>query len=239
MNRETIMKNISIGKYIIPSWILGVVLIGLCIGAFALYMALTFTIPFEVKEPIEVLHYPSYLSLYPGDTVYFNVTVQNNAKQNYTVLLDFSLSNATYENSYVTFSNETYFVGPGVQNLTAWIIVSPEASPINAILTVKLFRTTYQAPGEEIKILSVQFLGSGTIIRVTLRNTGTSSVTLVAVYVNDIERNTTSPFSQTVLPNDWLTLDIESPWVSGSAYQIQLVTSKGNIFTYYATAPSS
>lgn len=231
------MKHISIGKYAVPSWILGIALAGLSFCAFALYMALTFTVPFEVKEPIEVLYYPSRLSLYPGDTLQFNVTVRNNALQNYTVILDFSLDNMTYKNSYLTFSNETYFVGPGVHNLTAWVTVSPDAPPTNAILTVNLFRTVYLSPVEQIIITNVEFSGSGTIIRVTLKNTGSSSVTLVAAYVDDVKRDTTPLLPQTVLPNNWLTIDIESPWASGCVYNIQLVTSRGNIFQYSAMAP--
>lgn len=231
------MKHISIGKYAVPSWILGIALASLSIGAFALYMALPFTMHFEVKEPIEILYYPSQLSLYPGDTVQFNVTVRNNALQNYTVFFDFSLDNTTYKNSYLTFSNETYFVGPGIQNLTAWVTVSPEAPPTNAILTVNLFRTVYQSPVEQIIITEVEFSGSGTIIRLTLKNTGSGSVTLVAAYVDNVKRDTTPLLPQTVLPNNWLTLDIESPWFSGCIYNIKLVTSRGNMFQYSSIAP--
>jgi hypothetical protein len=72
------MKSILIGKYGIPLWVLGVTLATIGIGAFALYMALTFNITFEVKEPVEVLYHPPQLNLYPGDTIYFNITVRNN-----------------------------------------------------------------------------------------------------------------------------------------------------------------
>jgi len=229
------MRCVSIGKYAIPLWVLGVALAGICIGAFALYMALTFTIPFEVKEPIEILYYPSKLSLYPGDITYFNVTVQNNALQNYTVFLDFSLGNETYENDYVTFSNATYFVRSGVQNLTAWVIVSINAPPISTTLKVTLYRDV--SPGsyiEQLQIMKVEFLGSGTTIRVTLRNTGTMSVTINEAYVNNVKKSTSPPLPQTVLSGNELLLNIESAWAPGFIYAIKLVTLRGNQFLYTA-----
>jgi hypothetical protein len=233
------MKHVSVGKFAIPSWVLGVILAGICIGAFALYMTLTFIIPFEVKEPIEVMYYPPQLSLYPGDTIYFNVTVQNHASQNYTVFLDFSLDNATYENSYVSFSNATYFVRPGVQNLTAWVIVSAEAPPTNAILTVNLFREASQDSDiEHLQITSMEFSGSGTTIRLTINNTGTVPVTISEAWINDTKKTTDPPLPQTVLANKGLTLSIASSWISGNIYQVKLISLRGNRFIYTAIAPS-
>lgn len=233
------MKHVSVGKYAIPSWVLGVILAGICIGAFALYMALTFTIPFEVKEPIEVLYYPSQLSLYPGETLYFNVTVRNTASQNYTVYLDFSLDNATYENSYVTFSNATYFVRAGMQNLTAWVIVSAEAPPINSVLTVNLFREASQdSDSEHIVITSMEFSGSGTTMKLTINNTGTVPVTINEVWVNDTKKATVPPLPQTVSSNNDLTLSIACSWISGNIYQIKLISLRGNQVIYTVIAPS-
>lgn len=232
------MKHVTIGKYAIPLWILGVVLVGLCIGAFALYMALTFTIPFEVKEPIEILYYPSQVSLYPGDTLYFNVTIKNHASQNYTVLLYFSLDNSTYENSYVTFSNETYFVRPGVQNLTAWLMVSRNAPSTTTTMRVSLYRKSSLSFCEELLITSVEFLGSGTAIQVTLKNTGTIEVTVTEVWVND-ERKTTDPLlPQTIYANTWLTLNISCNWLPGNTYEVKVISSRGNQFMYMTRAPS-
>jgi hypothetical protein len=213
----------------------GAALAGICIVAFALYMALTFTVPFEVKEPIEILYYPSQLSLYPGGIKYFNVTVRNNALQNYTVFLDFSLGNETYENNYVTFSNATYFVCHGVQNLTAWVIVSNNAPPINTTLKVTLYRDVSQGSyGEQLQIMKVEFLGSGTAIRVALRNAGNVSVTINEAYVNDVKKSTSPPLPQTILPGNELLLNIESAWAPGFEYAIKLVTLRGNQFLYMA-----
>ena len=134
------MKKVRIGRYSLPIWILGVILVGICLGAFASYKLLTILIPFEVKEPLEILDYPSKLSLYPGDTFYFNVTVRNYASINYTVFLEFQLDNETYQTNYVTFSSEIYIVPPGEHNLLAWLRVEPHAPPINTLLSVNFIR---------------------------------------------------------------------------------------------------
>jgi len=112
-------------------------------GALAYYVWKTLIIPFEVKEPLEILYYPSQLSLYPGETKEFNVTVQNHASVNYSVILDFSLDNTTYQETYVIFSNEIYTVILGQQNLTAWMTVESHAPPINVSLTIDFKRWVY------------------------------------------------------------------------------------------------
>lgn len=233
------MRHVTIGKYTVPLWVLGVTLASICVGASALYMVLTFTIPFEVKEPIEIMYYPSQLSLYPKDTIYFNVTIQNRASQNYTAFLDFSLGNATYENSYVTFSNATYFVRLGVQNLTAWVIVSAEAPPANTVLTVNLFREASQdSDVEHMQITNMEFSGSGTTVRLTINNTGTVSVTVSEAWIDDTKKTTDPPLPQTVLANRGLTLSIAFSWISGNIYQVRLISLRGNRLIYTAVAPS-
>jgi hypothetical protein len=138
------LKIVKIGKYVIPLWLMAVVLVsGIGSGVLGYYVWRTLTIPLEVKEPIEILHYPSQLSLYPGETEEFNITVQNHASVNYSVTLDFSLDNTTYQNNYVTFSNEIYTVIPGQQNLTAWVMVESHAPQVNASLTIDFKRGPY------------------------------------------------------------------------------------------------
>jgi hypothetical protein len=111
-------------------------LIGL--GVAAAYYIYTLTIPLEVKEPLELVSYPNKLSLYRGQTINFDVVIRNHASINYTVYLDFSLDNATYQNNYVEFSQEIYIVSPGENILKAWVRVEPFASPTNATLYVKI-----------------------------------------------------------------------------------------------------
>jgi len=111
------------------------------------YRLLTYmNINVEVKESIEILdYYPSQFSLYPGETARFNITMLNHASVNYYVFLDFQLSDANYQNNYVTFSDEMYTVVPGQQNVTAWLMVKPDAPPANFTLMVGVERGGSQA----------------------------------------------------------------------------------------------
>ena len=118
------MRGFKVGRYVVPVWFVAIVLvsiIGSVLGYYALNMV---SIPFEVKEPIEVVGYPSQFSLYPGQSSVFDVTVQNNANMNYSVMLVFHLNDTTYPINDITFSNVIYTVAPGQQDLTAWLNVS-------------------------------------------------------------------------------------------------------------------
>lgn len=137
------MRSIKIGKHVIPLWFITTLLISGVGGISAYYVWETVIMNFEVKEPLEILYYPTELSLYPGETEEFNITLENHASVNYSVILDFSLDNTTYQNNYVKFSNEIYTVILGQQNLTALVMVEPYAPPINASLTVDLKRGIY------------------------------------------------------------------------------------------------
>ena len=78
------MRSIKIGELIIPLWLIIVLLISVIgVLVFAEYVRNRLIIPFEVKEPIEIMYYPSELSLFPGKTEEFNITVQNYASVNY------------------------------------------------------------------------------------------------------------------------------------------------------------
>jgi hypothetical protein len=131
------MLKIRFGRFLVPLWLVAI-LTGL--GVAAAYYIYTLTIPLEVKEPLELVSYPNKLSLYPGQTINFDVVIRNHASINYTVYLDFSLDNATYQNNYVEFSQEMYIVSPGENILKAWVRVEPFASPTNATLYVKILR---------------------------------------------------------------------------------------------------
>lgn len=133
------MKSIKIGEHIVPLWLVVSILISIVgIVSFANYVGNRLIIPFEVRKSIEITYYPSELSLFPGQTEEFNITVQNYASVNYYVVLDFQLSNTTYQDNYITFSNEIYTVIPGKQNLTAWLVVESYAPPVEASLTIDL-----------------------------------------------------------------------------------------------------
>jgi hypothetical protein len=145
------LKNIRIGRHVV-SWKLVVVLLitGVITGVSAYYVWQTLTIPLEVKEPLEILHYPSQLELYPGENLTFDITVLNHASVNYSVGLNFSLSDFTYQVNYVTFSNIVYIVKPGQQNITAWLAVLSDAPPTNVSLVIDFARVLLRPPVESM-----------------------------------------------------------------------------------------
>ncbi len=92
---------------------------------------------------------------------------------------------------------------------------------------------------EQIQITNMEFITGTNIIRVTVNNTGTSSVTINEAWVNNVKKTTTSPtLPTTVAANLGVRLNITSIWAAGSNYQVKLVTSKGNQFLYNAVGPT-
>jgi hypothetical protein len=110
------------------------------IGVIAGYVLQSESIPLEVKEPIELIGYPTAFSLFPGETEEFNVTVQNTASINYSVTLMCSLNDTEYQAKYVIFSSEDYTVNSGTQTLAAWLTVSSDAPAGNFLVSVNLTR---------------------------------------------------------------------------------------------------
>ena len=106
------------------------------LGSFAACAFESVSIPLEVKEPLEILDYPSSFSLYPGETVTFEITVQNHASVTYFVEFDFLLNDTDYQAKYVTFSNHNYSIAPGTQKLSAWLTIAPTAPPATLVIAV-------------------------------------------------------------------------------------------------------
>jgi hypothetical protein len=153
------------------------------IGSFAAYALQPMSIPLEVKEPLEILDYPSGFSLYPGETVTFDITVRNLASVTYCVELDFHLNDTEYQSKYVTFSNTNYSIPPGTQKLSAWLTIALTAPPASLMITVSRKTDTPSAsptpspkPSTTSLVASQELLGGGA--RWASRN-GTS-----ALYVN-------------------------------------------------------
>ena len=86
---------------------------------------------------------------------------------------------------------------------------------------------------EELKITSMQF--STGQITVNVRNTGTTSVTVNELWVNNVKQAFST---KTVVANSDESLTVAYDWNAGYNYQVKLVSSKGNSFLYTAVAPS-
>jgi len=96
----------------------------------------------------------------------------------------------------------------------------------------------FMGGSEQVKIVGVQFL-SGNQIKVTVQNAGTSAVVIVSAKVNDEVIAATTPEDPTIDAGEQETITFSYNWTSGNSYNVGVVTKAGNVFTYYATAPSS
>jgi len=104
------------------------------------------TIPLQIEDPIQILHYPTSLNLYPGQTVQINVTLENNAPVTYSVSLDYQLNDSVYQANYAVFSNTVYNVSTGEQTLNGFLSVSSKAPAANLTLTITCNRTPQSSP---------------------------------------------------------------------------------------------
>jgi len=110
-------------------------------GAIAGYVWHSLTIPFKVKEPLEVIEYPTLLELYAGENKTFTINITNHASDvNYLVTLAFSLNDTEYQTSYVTFSDTSYTAVPGLNTLEAWVKVAHDAPTAELELRVDFSR---------------------------------------------------------------------------------------------------
>ena len=178
-------KSFKIGKVVIPYWLVAVLLastIGLAV--FAQYLT-TVSVPLQVKQPLGIISYPSGWSLYPGQTANFNITVMNYSPLNYSVVLDYQVSNLTYQTDYLTFSSPTYTVVPGQQNLEAWLQVAANAPAANVTVTISLLRVAIATPHAAITCVLGPTLGtwsSGNSFDVILSSAPTRGDVLICTF---------------------------------------------------------
>ena len=93
----------------------------------------------------------------------------------------------------------------------------------------------FMGGSEQVKIVGVEFLPGNTQINVTVQNAGTSAVVITSAKVND---KVIDIADVTLNAGDQTTITVSYSWVNGNAYNVGVVTKAGNVFTYYATAPS-
>jgi flagellin-like protein len=100
--------------------------------------------------------------------------------------------------------------------------------------------TTGQMQTENLQIIQATFPETGKV-NVTLRNTGSSPITVTEIHIT----GGTTPSgdlltSDASIPaNSQITVQVSYTWTPGYTYQIRVVTSRGNQYTYTAYAPTS
>jgi len=94
---------------------------------------------------------------------------------------------------------------------------------------------------EQLKITKLAFGSAADKINVTVLNTGANTVTITEIHVNNGANliSTIAPaWNGVITANGNSTQTFTYAWASGSQYEVELRTSKGNQFNYVATAPS-
>jgi archaeal type IV pilus assembly protein PilA len=95
---------------------------------------------------------------------------------------------------------------------------------------------------EQLTITNAQFVNSGANITLSVRNSGSSDVTINTATVNGGATATmydsTGAVNTSIIigKNTATTITVSAAWVSGNSYQIKLVSSKGTNFLYTAVA---
>jgi len=171
----------------VPVWVIAALLICLVLGSVVAYFFATVQFSVNVAEPLSVAASPNFLELYPNMTEGFNVTVSNSATVNYLVSIAFSLNDTAYQQSYVTFSNETYTVLPGLNNLTAYITVASDAPPAQLEVTATLSRVAAKQPTFDYVFTwgpNTQSLVNGTLT-MRLNFTLTNDSLLITAQINE------------------------------------------------------
>jgi len=88
---------------------------------------------------------------------------------------------------------------------------------------------------EEVRITNVAFASTSSAT-VTVKNTGSTPVTLAETYVGNIGGPMATQV--TLQPGASAPVSIAGTYVSGTSYQFKVVSAKGNPFVYTATAPT-
>jgi hypothetical protein len=239
------MKATSISHCGISVRLIAIFLIVTCGIAIVVYAWQTLVIPIQIEEPIEVLSYPSQLSLYPGQTQIFNVTIDNQAPVNYSVALVFHLGNATYQSKYVIFASENYTVTPGIQNLTTGLYVALNATPASDTLSVEIVRSPYPpgyAPTSVEQLTYIYYIWGKNDANVTLgvKNTGPSTLTISNVELDGVTANYkingTSQDTLLMPKGSVAAIVVTYAFTSGVEYNFMVITAKGNQFGPYTLA---
>ena len=93
---------------------------------------------------------------------------------------------------------------------------------------------------EQLKITNLQFPAG--YVNITILNTGTNPVTVTEIHVNNGDNLISSALpawpTGVVPANGNVTEAFLFAWQNGHQYEIEMRSSKGNQFTYTATAPS-
>ena len=135
------MPYVTIRSYQVSFMLLLLLIAGILAPAVALtYLWATRTTTYVIEEPLSITSYPTAISTNPGENTTLNIVIENSANIDYTVLLNFMINDTVYQQTYMQFSNLTYTVDPGSNNVTAWCFTAKKSPPAQLTLTIEFRR---------------------------------------------------------------------------------------------------
>ena len=95
---------------------------------------------------------------------------------------------------------------------------------------------------EELRVLGVEFVTGGADMVISVRNTGTTKIVIAEVKAGSQSISNPTVTSTTGTGNELPagetgTIATGFSWTSGTTYEVEVITGKGNIFPYRAYAP--
>ena len=135
------MPSVQVGVYQISVLlILMIIITAGTVATAAWYLFATSSVPLVVEEPLSISNYPSSIHVHPGENKTLDVTILNSANIDYAVTLVFALNDSAYQESYVTFSNLSYNIVPGSNDIVAWLSVQRGAHPTSLDVSIGFYR---------------------------------------------------------------------------------------------------
>lgn len=135
------LPSVQVGVYQVSILLIMIVIAASSIVVTAAwYLFATSSVPLIVEEPLSISDYPDTFHVHPGENKTLDVVILNSASINYEVTLVFALNDSAYQESYVSFSNLSYDIIPGSNNITAWLFIQSGANPAFLGLTISFYR---------------------------------------------------------------------------------------------------
>ena len=91
---------------------------------------------------------------------------------------------------------------------------------------------------EEVRVTNVQFSTDLADATLTVKNTGSTAVTISEAYIGNTAYTITEVTIQPGTADSSIVLSPTAGYDAGTSYQFKVVSAKGNPFVYTATAPT-
>lgn len=135
------MPSIQVGVYQVSVLLILIIIITAgSVATAAWYLFATSNVPLIVEEPLSISDYSDTIHVHPGENKTLDIVILNSANIDYSVTLVFALNDSVYQESYVTFSNSSYNIAPGSNNIVAWLFTQRGAHPVALGLSIGFYR---------------------------------------------------------------------------------------------------